>query len=331
LFAGIGGFHLALSSFGAKCVFASEWDTHAQNVYRANIGIELKGDITKIEAESIPIHNILCGGFPCQAFSISGKQRGFEDTRGTLFFDVARIVSYHRPEILLLENVKNFESHNDGQTLKTICNTLEDLGYNLFCKVLNASDYGLAQKRERIYFVCFRKDLGISSFEFPKPPCSQIALKDILLSDNETNKYVLQRKDIFMNEDKEPQKNVFGIYPLKPIRIGSVNKGGQGERIYHELGHAITLSAYGGGVGAKTGLYKINGVVRKLAPRECARLQGFPDSFKMDKSETQSYKQFGNSVPINVLQYILIEIIKVYGKRQEQINTTRFTHSKERV
>jgi DNA (cytosine-5)-methyltransferase 1 len=313
LFAGIGGFRLALDSFGAKCVFTSEWDKDAQKVYKENFKDEVAGDITKIKEEDVPKHDILCAGFPCQAFSISGKQQGFDDARGTLFFDVARIVKYHQPKILLLENVKNFETHDHGKTLQTVKQILEEktllnLGYSIFYQVLNASNYGIPQKRQRIYILGFRNDLGITNFDFPKPikTCSNI--KDLTLSDKETEKYVIKRTDIILDDARKIEGNIKGSIINKAFRIGIVNKGGQGERIYSENGHAITLSAYGGGVGAKTGLYLINGKIRKLAPRECARVMGFPEDFKISKSKTQSYKQFGNSVVVDVLQYILKEI-----------------------
>ena len=312
LFAGIGGFHYALSSFGAECVFASEWDTFAAETYFQNFKIKPFGDITKIFAEEIPTHDILCGGFPCQAFSISGKQKGFEDIRGTLFFDIARIVEFHKPKVLFLENVKNLSQHDSGKTLKVINKTLKDLNYSVFHKVLNASNFGLPQNRERIYIVAFRNDIKSNKFNFPKPPNSEVCLLDII-ENNPINAKVIERNDIEIYKEYIPQKNIFNEMTLlnKPIQIGKVNKGGQGERIYHPLGHAITLSAYGGGVGSKTGLYLIDGKIRKLSPRECARIQGFPDSFILNNSDSQSYKQFGNSVAINVLQNILLEIIKI--------------------
>lgn len=313
LFAGIGGFRLALDSFGAKCVFTSEWDEHAQKVYKENFKDEVAGDITKIKEEDVPKHDILCAGFPCQAFSISGKQQGFDDARGTLFFDVARIVKYHQPKILLLENVKNFETHDHGKTLQTVKQILEEktllnLGYSIFYQVLNASNYGIPQKRQRIYILGFRNDLGITNFDFPKPVRTCSKIKDLTLSDKETEKYIIKRTDIILDDARKIEGNIKGSIINKAFRIGIVNKGGQGERIYSENGHAITLSAYGGGVGAKTGLYLINGKIRKLAPRECARVMGFPEDFKISKSKTQSYKQFGNSVVVDVLQYILKEI-----------------------
>lgn len=309
LFAGIGGFHYALSSFGAKCVYASEWDKHAQETYFTNHGIMPSGDITKIAAEEIPPHDILCGGFPCQAFSISGKRLGFEDTRGTLFFDIARIVKHHRPMVVFMENVKNLALHDNGRTFKVVAGTMTELGYTMFSKVLNSGQFGVPQHRERIYMVCFRNDIIRSTtFEFPKHKKAS-SLNDVLESDP-TDAKIINRPDIKIYRAAiSNQANIFDDdLPNRPLQIGIVNKGGQGERIYDPIGHAITLSAYGGGAGAKTGLYLIDGVVRKLSPRECARLQGFPDDFIIHPNIQQAYKQFGNSVTINVLQYIVEEI-----------------------
>ena len=312
LFAGIGGFHYALTSLGAQCVFASEWDKYAAETYFENFKLKPHGDIAAINETDIPSHDILCGGFPCQAFSISGKQMGFEDIRGTLFFEIARIVKYHQPKVLFLENVKNLSQHDNGKTLKTIVKTLESLSYTVFSKVLNASNFGLPQNRERIYIIAFRNDIKSDTFTFPQPPNTSVSLFDIL-EQNPTNAKVIKRDDIEIYKEYIPQKSLFEEITLlnKPIQIGKVNKGGQGERIYHPLGHAITLSAYGGGIGSKTGLYLIDGEIRKLSPRECARIQGFPDDFIFNKTITQAYKQFGNSVSINVLQSILFEIIKI--------------------
>ncbi|MEA2028805.1 MAG: DNA cytosine methyltransferase [Campylobacterota bacterium] len=309
LFAGIGGFHQAMSHFGAECLFASEWDKNASLTYAHNYGIEPHGDITQIHAKDIPPHDILCGGFPCQAFSISGKQKGFEDTRGTLFFDIARIVKHHKPKVLFLENVRNFEKHDRGKTLQTVINTLNELNYDLHYQVLNASHYGLPQNRERIFIVGFREDLKVMGFQFPKPSFKKVSLLDILEESPQEAK-IINRPDTVFTREFTPQKDLFGEIdlPNRPIQIGYVNKGGQGERIYSPYGHAITLSAYGGGVGAKTGLYYIDGHIRKLSPRECARVQGFPDSFEIISSLTQSYKQFGNSVAVDVLKAITQEI-----------------------
>ncbi len=311
LFAGLGGFRLALESLGAKCVYSNEWDEPAQKVYEKNFGDVPEGDITQVDEKTIPDHDILCAGFPCQAFSISGKQRGFEDSRGTLFFDVARIVKEKKPKIVFMENVKNFATHDNGHTLEVVKATMEELGYIFFQKVLNAVDYGVPQKRERIYMVCFRTDLGITDFSYPKAFKLTKHVEDFLLDDEEMVKdlYVI-RPDTYYNgaEDNE--------YSNKSIRLGTVNKGGQGERIYSTKGIAITLSAYGGGIFAKTGGYLINGKPRKLHPRECARIMGYPDTYKIADSMNQAYKQFGNSVVIDVLQYIAIEI----GKKVEGLS-----------
>ena len=323
LFAGIGGFHLALNSMGAECVFASEWDKYAVETYEQNFHLKPFGDITKISEKDIPTHDILCGGFPCQAFSISGKQKGFEDTRGTLFFDIARITDFHKPKVLFLENVKNLAKHNEGKTLKTITNSLQELGYSVFTKILNSSIFGLPQNRERIYIVAFHNSLNSNSFKFPVPPNTPICL-DQLLENEPKNAKIIERNDIEIYKNYTVSNSLLSEMEVlnKPIQIGKVNKGGQGERIYHTLGHAITLSAYGGGVGSKTGLYLVNGKIRKLSPRECARVQGFPDNFVLNSSNTQAYKQFGNSVSVNVLQYILIEIGKILKLNEKQNKNT---------
>lgn len=324
LFAGIGGFHLALSSFGAECIFASEWDKYAAETYLENFGIKPHGDITQITENEIPVHDILCAGFPCQAFSVSGKQKGFEDTRGTLFFDIARIVNHHKPKILFLENVKNLLRHDNGNTLKTINETLAELGYSVFHKVLNSSHFGLPQNRERIYIVAFHNSLDIHSFQFPEPENTSVCLEQILETSPENAK-IIERNDIEIYKNYSVSNSLFSEFELlnKPIQIGKVNKGGQGERIYHPLGHAITLSAYGGGVGAKTGLYLIDGKIRKLSPRECARVQGFPENFIINNSVTQVYKQFGNSVSVNVLQFILEKIA-------QKLPQNKITHKEKR-
>lgn len=300
LFAGLGGFRLALESFGLKCVYSSEINNRVREVYKNNFGEYPNGDITKIDAKDIPDHDILCAGFPCQAFSISGKQLGFNDTRGTLFFDVARIVKEKQPKVVFMENVKNLQSHDSGRTLQVIKTTMEELGYKFYAKVLSASDYGVPQKRERIYIVCFRDNI---EFNFPEPEELKIHVEDILMDGNE-DLYV-NREDIHYNGKKD------NTYSDKPIRLGIVNKGGQGERIYSVKGTAITLSSSGGGVFAKTGGYLVNGRPRKLSPRECARLMSFPDDYKLDESDNQAYTQLGNSVVVEVLKKIMKEIIKV--------------------
>ena len=303
LFAGIGGFRIALESMGSQCIYSNEWDRYAQEVYANNFGHIPEGDITKVDEKTIPNHDILCAGFPCQAFSISGKKLGFEDSRGTLFFDVARIVKEKKPKVVFMENVKNFATHDKGKTLQVVRATMEELGYKFYQKVLNSVDYGVPQKRERIYMVCFRNDLNVKDFTFPKPFELNKHVEDYLLQDEKlVNHLYIDRPDTYFNNIEDNK------YSNKSIRLGVVNKGGQGERIYSTKGIAITLSAYGGGVFAKTGGYLINGKTRKLHPRECARIMGYPDSYQLASSPYQAYKQLGNSVVIDVLQYIAIEI-----------------------
>ncbi|MCT0444922.1 DNA cytosine methyltransferase [Lactococcus lactis] len=312
LFAGLGGFRIALESLGAECVYSNEWDKHAQKVYFNNFGDLPEGDITLVDEKQIPKHDILCAGFPCQAFSISGKQRGFEDSRGTLFFDVARIVKEKRPKVVFMENVKNLAKHDGGKTLEVIQATMEELGYEFNQKVLSSVNYGIPQKRERIYMVCFRKDIVNANFNFKYPKSIPLTkhVEDFLIPEEEIPKNLfVTREDTYMENKTD------NVYSNKPIRMGIVNKGGQGERIYSTKGIAITLSAYGGGAFSKTGGYLINGKTRKLHPRECARLMGYPDSYQLAEKDSQSYKQFGNSVVIDVLQYIAIEIgktLKIY-------------------
>lgn len=310
LFAGMGGFRLAMESLGATCVFSNDWDAGVQTVYKKNFGSICGEDIKNINEKDVPPHDILCAGFPCQAFSISGKQRGFEDSRGTLFFDVARIIKEKKPKIVFMENVKNFASHDQGRTLATVKATMEDLGYSFNSKVLNAVNYGVAQNRERIYMVCFRNDLNISDFQFPGKIKLTKHVEDYLLNDlSLTDSLFVNRPDTFYNNQNDTE------YSDKPIRLGTVNKGGQGERIYSTKGIAITFSAFGGGVFAKTGGYLVNGKPRKLHPRECARLMGYPDTYILSSKPNQAYQQLGNSVVVDVLQYIGIEIGKALKEK----------------
>ena len=306
LFCGIGGFRIALKSLGHDCVFSSDLDKDAQHTYKVNFDETPVGDITKVDASVIPEHQILCGGFPCQPFSISGNQAGFQDSRGTLLHEILRIADHHQPEVLFLENVRNYVSHAEGETLAMTLNLMEEAGYDPFFKVLNSSDFGIPQKRERLYFACFRKDLRISEFEFPQPTKSDVAVEDILLlgGDPMLDDLFIEREDLTLAKEFPESRE------KKPIRVGTVGKGGQGERIYSSKGHAITLSAYGGGIGAKTGIYLINERLRRLHPRECARLMGFPESFKLHKRRNVCYKLFGNSVVIPVVKKIFKEIEK---------------------
>ena len=307
LFAGIGGFRIAMEAFGGECVFSSEIDKFARLTYTTNFKDIPMGDITKIVVQDIPKHDVLCAGFPCQSFSISGKQTGFDNTSGTLFFEIARIADFLKPKVIFLENVANLRKHNDGKSIQVMASIIESLGYRVNYKILNASDFGVPQSRKRIYFVCFREGLDSASFKFPNIiPENQCYLEDILLPNTKVKKYFLnlENKTVVFKDKLETIE-----YKKRPIRIGIINKGGQGDRIYSPKGHAVTLSAYGGGSGAKTGAYLVEGVIRKLSPIECRRLQGFPEDYKIPVSDQQAWKQFGNSVAVPVLKAIIHQFI----------------------
>lgn len=300
LFAGIGGFRIGLERLGGQCVFSSEIDRHAAATYERNFGEKPAGDITRIDPEDVPRHDVLCGGFPCQPFSVSGKQRGFEDARGTLFFEVMRLVASKRPRAVFLENVANYARHQNGDTLKRTVSMLEGEGYRVSHAILNASDFGVPQARKRLYIVGVRSDAESKVFKFPKSSSigRKVAVKDILVPNEEASEQVIDRSDIrIYGKEAKPGEG-------RPAQIGTINKGGQGERIYSVEGHGITLSAHGGGAAAKTGAYLIEGVVRRLHPIECRRMMGFPEWFSIDPRRGQAYKQFGNAVVVPVIEAI---------------------------
>ena len=302
LFAGIGGFRIAAESNGGKCVFSSEWDKNSCKTYSTNHCDIPQGDITKILETNIPDHDILFAGFPCQAFSISGKQNGFDDTRGTLFFDVARIIKCKKPKMFLLENVKNLIRHDHGKTFKTITNTIDELGYKYFYKVLRSSDYGVPQARERIYIVGFLDRSTV--FHFPKPvDDSYVRVVSDILEPNGKAKVINREIHYLDKPDTPPDRR-------RPYQIGYFNKGGQGERVYSINSAGITLSAYGGGQAGKTGAYKVGETIRKLTVRECARMQGFPDDFSIPVSENLAYKQFGDSVSVPAINKLIAQMLE---------------------
>jgi len=287
LFAGIGGFRIALENHNLNCVFSSENDHETSRMYYKNFGEKPQGDITTINEKAIPAHDILCAGFPCQSFSISGSRHGFNDNRGQLFYEIVRITNYHKPKLLLLENVSNILRIQIGYVFRTIRNEIESMGYTVYCSLLNASNYGIPQARTRVYFTCLKKGIGLS-FKQPTPTYDQIFLRDVLDKHFE-KKLIINRKDIhfFSVDDPEPS--------ILPIKIGYIGKGRQGERIYHPNGHAITMSANGGGMGSNTGLYLIDNHVRKLSITESKRLMGFSESFYVSPGR-RGYKQLGNAV-----------------------------------
>ncbi len=315
LFAGIGGFRMALQNLGGKCIFTSEWDKYSKQTYKANFGEIPFGDITKPEIKSyIPDgFDVLCAGFPCQAFSIAGRRGGFEDTRGTLFFDVAEIIKKKQPKAIFLENVKGLRNHDKGKTLATILNVLrEDLNYYIpEPQVLNAKEFGVPQNRERIFIVGFRKDLGIKSFQYPKATNKNKVLEDVLEQEEVSVKYYLSTTYVQTLRNHrarhESKGNGFG-YEIIP-NDGTANAvvcGGMGRERNLVLDDRLTnfkpITNIIGEVNREG--------IRKMTPREWARLQGFPDNFKIVVSDAQAYKQFGNSVAIPAIQATAKKIIE---------------------
>lgn len=315
LFAGIGGFRLALQNLGGKCVFTSEWDKYSKITYEANFGEVPFGDITKQETKSyIPDNfDVLCAGFPCQAFSIAGRRGGFEDTRGTLFFDVAEIIKTKRPKAIFLENVKGLRSHDRGRTLSTILNVLRnELGYYVTePEIINAKDYGVPQNRERIFIVGFRQDLGVSNFKYPKPINKTKVLEEILEEEEVSVKYYLS--DTYLRTLREHRArheskgNGFGYEIISNEGVANaVVCGGMGRErnliIDDKLTNFKPVTNISGEVNREG--------IRKMTPREWARLQGFPNEFKIVVSDAQAYKQFGNSVAVPAIQATAKQILK---------------------
>lgn len=316
LFAGIGGFRIAMQNLGGKCVFTSEWDKNAQVTYRANFGEVPFGDITREETKKFIPDNfdLLCAGFPCQAFSIAGKRGGFEDTRGTLFFDVAEIIKRKKPKAIFLENVKGLRSHNGGKTLETILNVLRnDLGYYVpEPQVINAKDFGVPQHRERIYIVGFRKDQNVSSFEYPKPTKKKVTFLNVREKKVVPTRYYLSTQYVqtLVNHKArhEGKGNGFGyaIIPNDGI-ANAIVVGGMGRERNLIIDDRIT---------DYTPTTHIKGVVnregiRKMTPREWARLQGFPDNYIIPVADASAYKQFGNSVAVPAIQATANKILEL--------------------
>lgn len=300
LFAGIGGMHIAYESAGARCVYANEWNKYSQQTYYANFGIQPDGDITQVAASAIPDHDILVAGFPCQPFSIAGVSKkqslgratGFEDkTQGTLFFDICRILKEKRPKAFMLENVKNLCSHDKGRTFKIIQESLEELDYEVFFDILDGKGY-VPQHRERIVIVGFDKREYGDNIKFaltPAPPKKPMVVRDIL-EENVDNRYTLSDKlwsylQNYAAKHKAAGNGFgYGIAPLDGVtRTISAR--------YYKDGSEILIAQEGKNP-------------RRLTPRECARLQGFPDTFKIPVSDTQAYRQFGNSVVVPLMAEI---------------------------
>lgn len=293
LFAGIGGIRLGFEKYGAESVFSSEWDSQAQRTYEANFSETPYGDITKIDPAEIPAFDVLLGGFPCQPFSQAGKKMGLADTRGTLFFDVAKIINYHRPRVVFLENVKRFKTHENGQTFRIVENVLKEMGYTVHAKVLNAKDFGVPQNRERIYIVGF---LDKVDFSFPEPSDIKTRLGDIL-EKKPHPRYTISDK-LWAGHQRRKQEHL--------------EKGnGFGYSLFtHDSVYTSTISARYYKDGSEILIKQKGKNPRKITPREAARLQGFPESFQIPVSDAAAYKQFGNSVAVPVIQAIAEQIVR---------------------
>ncbi|MBU2704075.1 DNA (cytosine-5)-methyltransferase 1 [Sporomusaceae bacterium BoRhaA] len=315
LFAGIGGIRIAMERCGGECVFSSEWDSYAQKTYSGNFFEVPAGDITKIDEHDIPSHDILTAGFPCQPFSIAGVSKknslgratGFLDkTQGTLFFDVARIIRAKRPKVFLLENVKNLVSHDKGRTFGTIRAVLDELDYEVFWKVLDARHY-LPQHRERVFIVGFdRQRFGnVESFDFPEPPeNTEIRLGDIL-DDSVPEKYVLSDK--------------LWTYLQNYAAKHKAKGNGFGYGLADLDGISRTLSARYYKDGSEILIPRADGNPRRLTPRECARLMGYPEWYVIPVSDTRAYKQFGNSVAIPVVEAVGHSMIDTLTQLEKQV------------
>lgn len=314
LFAGIGGFRVAFQNLGGRCVFTSEWEESAQQTYYHNYGELPFGDITKSSIKRLipKKFDLLCAGFPCQAFSIAGKRGGFNDTRGTLFYDVAEIIKTHKPKAIFLENVKGLRSHQKGQTLDTILNVLRnDLNYYVpEPKIINAKHFGVPQNRERIYIVGFRKDICSEGFEYPLVTGKEVTFKQVKQEDVSV-KYFMSTQylnTLRAHRARHASKgNGFGFEIIPDSGIANaIVVGGMGRERNLVIDH--NLKSF-------TPITKIKGVVnkegiRRMTPREWARLQGFPEAFDIIAADASAYKHFGNSVAVPAIQATGEEIIK---------------------
>ena len=300
LFAGIGGMRIPYETLGGTCIFSSEWDKHAQQTYAHNFGETPAGDITQINESDIPDHDILLAGFPCQPFSIIGDKQGFEDTRGTLFFDIARILKQKQPSAFLLENVKQLFTHDKGRTFAVIEEQLLQLGYTTYHKVLNALDFGLPQKRERIFIVGFREPIA---FEFPKPVGAYKPLSEILEPDKDIEPNLFASERI-----QKSRREKCKCTPFFPS-MWHENKGGN----ISVLPFSCALRA-----GASYNYLLVNGV-RRPSGRELLRLQGFPEDFESVGNMMQVRKQTGNSVAIPVVHAIAEKMLQALEQRKLMI------------
>lgn len=293
LFAGIGGIRIPFDEIGGQCVFTSEWDKFSQKTYSANFGEIPEGDITRISPNDVPAFDLLLAGFPCQPFSHAGLKKGFEDTRGTLFFNIAEIIKYHQPKAVFLENVKGLLGHDKGRTFATIKKVLEEeLGYHVFYEVHNAKDFGVPQNRQRIFIVALKDEYD---FKFAKPPKVSVKLGDIL-EKKVDEKYTIS------------DKLWAGAQRRKAEHVAKGN--GFGYSLFNKNSpYTSTISARYYKDGSEILIEQKGKNPRKLTPREAARLQGFPESFKIPVSDGQAYKQFGNAVAVPAIRSVAQQLI----------------------
>lgn len=316
LFSGIGGFRLGFDPLGLQCVFSSDIDENARATYEANYGETPEGDITKISADSIPDHDILCAGFPCQPFSISGLQQGFEDTRGTLFFEILKILETKKPRVVFLENVKHLIYHDKRNTFRVMLNCLKDLGYNVSYKVLNAKDFGVAQNRERIIIIGVLHEKKPFDFEQIEISDKKPVINDILEKYGEFEVLDPSEYTLIDNPKKQPSGLIFAGYRNKKIRktgvrpntehLSRVHK--QPNRIYSAKGVHPTIPSQ-----ETSGRFFIlldDNTVRKLTLLECYRLMGIPDDFVKISPVSEQYKQIGNSIVSPMVNAIGKELVK---------------------
>ncbi len=289
IFSGIGGFHLAAAGLGLNCVFASDVDDEARKAYSHNFGLMPSGDISRVVAKNIPDHDLLCAGFPCQPFSIIGKREGFSDGRGTLFFEVVRILKAKRPPAIILENVKQLSTHNKGETINKMVTSLEKLGYDVRWKVLNALDFGLPHKRERVIIVGLQN--GLHAFEWPQKKIEMKPLKFIL--------------------EKKPDPKHF-VSPRIKQRRYSIHESKYKPSIWHE-NKSGNISSHPFSCALRAGAsynYLLVDGERRFTPREMLRLQGFPETFEIVCNDSQTRKQTGNAVPVPMISTVIRNLIK---------------------
>jgi DNA (cytosine-5)-methyltransferase 1 len=293
LFAGVGGMRLGFQNAGGQCVFSSEWDTSAQKTYEANFGEKPHGDITEIDEKEIPDFDVLLAGFPCQPFSSIGKRQGFKhETQGTLFYDVLRIIEEKRPVSFLLENVQGLLTHDKGHTFKVIKGSLEEVGYTIFHKVLDSSDYGVPQFRKRIYIAGFdsKRFKGEPEFYWPRPKKKKVGIGRFVeqnISNHSISKH-LQEGYLYKLDDGRPQV----ITPLSDFPVKTLVAS------YHKIQRLTGTFVADGETG-----------MRLLTANECKAIMGFPKSFKIPVSRTQMYRQMGNSVAVPVITEVASEIV----------------------